>query len=69
MAHPINTDIHTTAALKPPQGQSSNLINPYSTNSHLIVTYSICLTIIIFSIAIRTFVKSYVHREVRIEDC
>ena len=69
MAHPINPDIYTTPALEPPEGQSSNLVDPYSTNPHLIVTYSVCLTMVMIFIAIRTFTKVHVLKEPRVEDC
>ena len=69
MAPPSIPDVLAIPAVPPPQGLSSNLINPYSTNSHLIVTYSVCLTVVILSVAIRTFTKAYVLREMRVEDC
>ena len=61
--------LNTSPASPPPEGQRSNLINPYSLQPHLIATSVICLSLTVLAISARTFVKAYLLKKVQWEDC
>ena len=69
MADMADLDPNTTPSWKPPPGQTSNLRNPYSLQSYLVATSAICLTLLVFSIAARLFVKGYILKKIQLEDC
>lgn len=60
---------NTTPASPPPAGQHSNLVNPYSLQPYLVATCVICLTFTVLAISARTFVKSYILKNIQWEDC
>ncbi|KAF2202988.1 hypothetical protein GQ43DRAFT_367922, partial [Delitschia confertaspora ATCC 74209] len=62
-------DLNTTPALTPPEGQVSNLHDPYSLHHYLVATATVCLVLTITGVAARTFTKAYLLKKIMIEDC
>lgn len=62
-------DIYNTPALEAPQGETSNLVDPYSTHRYLVVTSAVCLVLSLSAIAARIFTKVHILRKMQIEDC
>ncbi|KAF1956305.1 hypothetical protein CC80DRAFT_593772 [Byssothecium circinans] len=61
-------DIHTTPAMKAPDGLKSNLVNPVSQHTAVIWTTCICLSLSTLSVMARTFTKAFIKKEMEIED-
>ncbi|KAF2256019.1 hypothetical protein BU26DRAFT_402691, partial [Trematosphaeria pertusa] len=55
-------------ALEAPQGETSNLVDPYSTHRYLVVTSAVCLVLSLSAIAARIFTKVHILRKMQIED-
>ncbi|KAL8704238.1 MAG: hypothetical protein Q9201_002583 [Fulgogasparrea decipioides] len=68
MASLADLDPYTTPAMKPPDGQLPNFVNPETMQAWLIATAVVCLTVSVLSIAMRTYVKAVLIRKVQIED-
>ena len=59
----------TTPASPPPEGQTSNLIDPSSLQPYLVGTCVLCVSFTVLAISARTFVKAYILKKVQWEDC
>jgi hypothetical protein len=60
---------HLTPALPPPPGQVSNFVNPESLWKWNIVTTTLCLFFVTLSFVLRSYVRAFIKREWRVEDC
>lgn len=69
MASFEHLDPYITPAMKPPDGQLPNFVNPETMHGWLVATAVICLTISGLSIILRTYVKAVLLRKIVIEDC
>lgn len=56
-------------AIKPPQGQLPNLVDPISLKNWNTVCVSVCLSISTIVFALRTYVRIYIKRQWILEDC
>jgi hypothetical protein len=61
--------LHLTPALPPPPGQVSNFANPESLLKWNIVTTTLCLFFVTLSFVLRTYVRAFIKRDWRLEDC
>lgn len=68
MADLVGVNPYTTPTLKPPPGQQSNFVDPPSSENWLVAVGALCLTVAVFFISARTFVKTYIIKKTQIED-
>ncbi|KAF2200499.1 hypothetical protein GQ43DRAFT_481526 [Delitschia confertaspora ATCC 74209] len=64
----VGLDLNTTPDMRAPLGQVSNLKDPYSLHNYLVATSAICLGLAVLAVIVRIFTKTYLLKEVRIED-
>ncbi|KAI0185626.1 hypothetical protein EV127DRAFT_485066 [Xylaria flabelliformis] len=61
-------NLSNTPALKPPDGEQPNFVNPYSTHHGLIIAASISLFVCVLSAAIRVYVRALLLRQFDLTD-
>lgn len=64
----MEMDPSNTPALKPPDGEHSNFVDPYSSHDGLTITASISLFICVLSVAIRIYVRTLLLRQFDLTD-
>ncbi|KAI0544496.1 hypothetical protein F4679DRAFT_564596 [Xylaria curta] len=61
-------NLSNTPALKPPDGEQPNFVDPYSTHHELIIAASISLFVCVLSAAIRVYVRALLLRQFDLTD-
>jgi hypothetical protein len=61
-------DLDSVPGLQPPNGETSNLVNPSNMNQYLYVTVSLCLGLSSLAVIVRIFAKGWVMRKLQLEE-
>lgn len=62
-------DLSQEPALTPPDGVTSNLVDPPNQNALVITVVFLCLAISTFLVLIRAYAKLFILKTIRLEDC
>jgi hypothetical protein len=62
-------DMNQMPALNPPDGVTSNFVDPFSLNSSVVATLVLCLSTASFSLFARLVTSFRAFKSIRVEDC